>query len=136
MNSDIIFHISQHLTLINKLKLQAVSRATLQSTAWTASELNQRLLRACNGTHGTATLERLLADPRVDPSARNNAAIRRAASHGHLLVVDRLLQDPRVDPSGNYKSPLQLAAKNDMLMLSIVSFKTRASTLRPLRIMP
>jgi hypothetical protein len=47
-------------------------------------------------------VERLLADPRVDPSADNNCAIRWASSKGHLAIVERLLADPRVDPvAGN-----------------------------------
>jgi ankyrin repeat protein len=41
----------------------------------------------------------LLQDERVDPSARNNVAIRSASQKGHLAVVERLLQDERVDPS-------------------------------------
>ena len=41
----------------------------------------------------------LLADPRVDPAARNNDAIREASINGHLEVVRLLLNDPRVDPS-------------------------------------
>jgi hypothetical protein len=45
------------------------------------------------------TVNRLLQDPRVDPSANDNLAIRWAARHGHLDVMNRLLQDPRVDPS-------------------------------------
>ena len=40
----------------------------------------------------------LLADPRVDPSADNNYAIRWAAYNGHTEVVRLLLADPRVDP--------------------------------------
>ena len=39
----------------------------------------------------------LLADPRVDPAARNNDAIRWASGNGHSEVVKLLLNDPRVD---------------------------------------
>ena len=38
----------------------------------------------------------LLQDPRVDPSDRNNGAIRLAHQNGHVEVVKLLLQDPRV----------------------------------------
>jgi hypothetical protein len=38
-----------------------------------------------------------LQSPRVDPSARDNDAVRVAAFYGHLAVVDRLLEDDRVD---------------------------------------
>ena len=41
----------------------------------------------------------LLLDPRVDPSAQNNKAIRIASENGHIEVVEILLKDPRVDPS-------------------------------------
>ncbi len=36
-------------------------------------------------------VDRLLADPRVDPSDYDNYAIHGAASDGHLSVVERLL---------------------------------------------
>jgi hypothetical protein len=42
-------------------------------------------------------VERLLQDERVDPSARDNQAVRWAAENGYLTVVDRLLEDDRVD---------------------------------------
>jgi hypothetical protein len=34
-----------------------------------------------------AIVERLLADPRVDPSAKDNSALRAASKKGHLPVV-------------------------------------------------
>ena len=46
-----------------------------------------------------AIVERLLRDPRIDPSADNNRALINACVEGHTAVVDRLLQDSRVDPS-------------------------------------
>ena len=39
----------------------------------------------------------LLNDPRVDPSADDNYAIRCASENGHVEVVKLLLNDPRVD---------------------------------------
>jgi hypothetical protein len=47
----------------------------------------------------TTVVERLLADPRVDPAANDNYAIRLASQNGHATVVDVLLADPRVDPA-------------------------------------
>ena len=41
----------------------------------------------------------LLQDPRVDPAAGDNYAIRNAARRGHTEAVRVLLQDPRVDPA-------------------------------------
>jgi len=51
-------------------------------------------------------VERLLQDDRVDPSARNNLAIRWANDHGRVKVVERLLQDDRVDPSANHNEAI------------------------------
>jgi hypothetical protein len=48
-----------------------------------------------------ALLDVLLMDPRVNPSADYNWAIRAASERGNLAVVNRLLQDPRVDPSAS-----------------------------------
>jgi hypothetical protein len=59
--------------------------------------LNAFLSATINGH--LAVVERLLQDPRVDPSAGNNGAIQNASANGHLEVVERLLQDPRVDPN-------------------------------------
>ena len=52
-------------------------------------------------------LERLLKDPRVDPSANDNFTIRKASINGHLPILERLLQDPRVDPSAADNLPLR-----------------------------
>jgi ankyrin repeat protein len=41
----------------------------------------------------------LLEDPRVDPTARNNEAIRMASENGHIEVVELLLENNRVDPT-------------------------------------
>ena len=41
----------------------------------------------------------LLQDPRVNPSDKDNKAIRLASKYGRIEVVKLLLQDTRVDPS-------------------------------------
>ena len=43
-----------------------------------------------------SVVERLLQDPRVDPSDDDNYAFCMAAENGHSSVVERLLMDPRV----------------------------------------
>jgi ankyrin repeat protein len=53
---------------------------------------------SCNNGY-TDVVELLLQDKRVDPSVRNNYAIRWASKYGHTDVVELLLQDKRVDPS-------------------------------------
>ena len=40
-----------------------------------------------------------MADPRVDPAANENEAIRWASRYGHTETVRLLLADPRVDPT-------------------------------------
>ena len=56
-------------------------------------------------------VNQLLEDPRVDPSANNNYAIRLASEHGHIAVVNRLLEDPRVDPSAYFNYAIQWASE-------------------------
>jgi hypothetical protein len=55
----------------------------------------------------------LLNDPRVDPSAYNNDAIRWASKYGHVEVVKLLLNDPRVDPSVANNYAIRLASENE-----------------------
>ena len=62
------------------------------------SECSETIQEASKNGH-IQVVERLLQDPRVDPSAGNNYAIRMASHRDHIHVVERLLQDPRVDPS-------------------------------------
>jgi hypothetical protein len=69
---------------------------------------------ACLNGH-LSVVERLLADPRVDPSVYNNAAIRNACLSGLLSVVERLLADPRVDPSAYDNYAMRWASENGRL---------------------
>lgn len=46
-------------------------------------------------------IEILLQDPRIDPSADNNIAIRIASASGYSKLVKLLLADGRIDPSAN-----------------------------------
>ena len=62
-----------------------------------------------------AAVNRLLADPRVDPSARDNTAIIEVCARGHLEVVERLLADPRVNPSDVNNYALKSACANGHL---------------------
>jgi hypothetical protein len=52
-------------------------------------------------------VNKLLCNPKVDPSAFGNGAIREASSEGHLDVVNRLLKDSRVDPSACNNEAIQ-----------------------------
>jgi hypothetical protein len=51
------------------------------------------------GNGNLLAVERLLQDPRVDPSVEYNESLLLAISCGHMKIVEILLQDPRVDPS-------------------------------------
>jgi hypothetical protein len=57
-------------------------------------------------------VNRLLQDPRVDPSAQDNAAILEASGNGLIDVVNRLLQDLRVDPSAQDNQAIRWAFHN------------------------
>ena len=57
-------------------------------------------------------LKLLIQDPRVDPSANDNFAIRNASAHGHTECVKLLLQDSRVDPSARDNYAIREASKN------------------------
>jgi hypothetical protein len=75
------------------------------------------LFRTAVFTGNVELVDLLLQDPRVDPSADNNWAIRFASNNGHLSIVDRLLQDPRVDPSANDNAAIQFASYNGHLIV-------------------
>ena len=55
----------------------------------------------------------LLADNRVDPSAKNNYAIIAASNYGNTKVVKLLLADNRVDPSTCDNASIILASEYD-----------------------
>jgi ankyrin repeat protein len=54
-------------------------------------------------------VELLLADPRVDPSAKENEAIRVTCCNGNEGVAELLLADPRVDPSDKENEAIRQA---------------------------
>ena len=58
---------------------------------------------------------RLLQDPRVDPSTCSNLPFRTASTNGNLDMVERLLQDPRVDPSAYNNDAIRVASEKGHL---------------------
>jgi len=54
----------------------------------------------------------LLSDLRVDPSAKNNFAIRMASRDGYDKAVALLLNNPRVDPSVEVNYAIRIASEN------------------------
>lgn len=79
------------------------------SAAAAPARLNECLIQAAAGGH-ISTVERLLADPRVDPRADASAALIAAAREGHLPVLERLLADGRADPAQRSNAAVRLAA--------------------------
>lgn len=63
------------------------------------------------------TVKLLLADPRVDPSARKDYALRMACEYNHLEITKLLLADPRTDPSTTDNISVQIAAQEGMRLL-------------------
>jgi hypothetical protein len=59
-----------------------------------------------------AIVKLLLADPRVDPAAENNWAIRNTSFYGHASVVKLLLADLRVDPAAINNDAIRDASDN------------------------
>jgi hypothetical protein len=57
-------------------------------------------------------IESLVGDERVDPSAEDNGAIRRASKYGHHECVALLLADERVDPSAANNVAIRVASLN------------------------
>jgi hypothetical protein len=64
-----------------------------------------------------SVVELLLANPRVDPAAHSNWAIKWAAQNGHASVVALLLADPRVDPTARNNEAIRFASKMDTSQL-------------------
>ena len=61
-------------------------------------------------------ITKLLNDPRVDPTAHDNFAIKYASGYasgyGQTEIVRLLLNDPRVDPSANDNDAIKLASEH------------------------
>ena len=72
---------------------------------------NYAVKHAFGGQPMLRVLQRLLALPRVDPSANNSEAVYLACKHGDDACesLRLLLADPRVDPFAHYASALQVA---------------------------
>ena len=59
--------------------------------------IGQEVLTSAMSHSMVDIVELLIADPRVDPTAKNNNAIRMASRNGHTETVALLLADPRVE---------------------------------------
>lgn len=64
--------------------------------------------------HGQIEIVReLLKDNRIDPAARDNAAIKEACRKGYTEVIRELLKDERVDPSAEHNLSLVYAYRQN-----------------------
>jgi len=73
---------------------------------------NEFFLKAAE-TGDALSVRLLLADGRVDPTSRNNEAIKTASANGHANVVRLLLEDGRANPtSSDYDGPIRKASSN------------------------
>ncbi len=69
----------------------------------------------------------------VDPSSKNNKAIRMASENGHLESVKLLLEDKRVDPSANHNGAIRMASLNGHIEVVklLLSDKRRETKVSP-----
>ena len=63
----------------------------------------------------------LLKDPRVDPSAGDQYALRHALDQRHFEVAERLLQDFRIDPTYDQFAIVRLVREILVNMIKYVS---------------
>ncbi|KAJ3163001.1 hypothetical protein HDU88_006495 [Geranomyces variabilis] len=107
---DILYLISKHLNLPEKLKLASVSRTVRRSISWSAADNEQRLAAACNdGSLACKPLvEALLKDKRIKPYICN-AAARDAACRADVSIFSMVLEDERTDLAANLPLAFGLA---------------------------
>jgi hypothetical protein len=76
----------------------------------TYNSVSLQLVDACSEGL-TFEIDRLLQDPRVDPTYDSYRAFRVALYKGCYYAVKKLLEDPRVDPSFSYNYAISTASK-------------------------
>jgi hypothetical protein len=65
-------------------------------------------------------VERLLKDPRINPSANHNYAIRWAGRNGHKEVVQLLLDDPRTDLTEDRDIVIKYASEHKDILVQLL----------------
>ncbi len=76
-----------------------------------SSLFGSKALIASSKKNHTEVVKILLADPRVNPSAEDNDAIKSASTNGHAEVVKLLLDDGRANPSANNNYAIIIASR-------------------------
>lgn len=74
-------------------------------------ENNKAFLLACEYSN-LEIVELLSKDSRIDITAQESGALRRAACTGQVEIIDFLLRDPRIDPAANHNEPIRNASDN------------------------
>jgi ankyrin repeat protein len=85
-------------------------KEALDDPDFVTAPLPGALLAGASRNGHAAIVELLLLDPRVDPTADDNAAIQLASECGHDSVVKLLLADPRVDPAADDNSAIRYSS--------------------------
>ena len=106
---EIVRLIAARIPLEERARARYINRTWNANVTYTVDEKQTLLMHATGPKHSSGysasqmleAVDRLLDDPRVDPSSDENSAMLGALFWGHVEVIDRLLQDPRVDPSEN-----------------------------------
>lgn len=84
----------EEITLLKESNLLLQQELTILKT-----QLAGKVMKLSREKSLSSSLLRVLLDPRVDPSAKNNAAIRGASAKSHTEIVKHLLHDSRVNLS-------------------------------------
>lgn len=99
------------LTVENMMGFAKAFRAVLGHDDTTADHCAVELA----AKHGhLAVLDRLLADPRIDPAVCHSSALNGAAEHGQMATVERLLADGRSPASRGFDGSI-IGKKPDIL---------------------
>lgn len=74
-------------------------------------------LRLAVTNNNLPEVQRLLADPDIDPAAGQNRALGLACDLGFTRITRSLLADPRVDPSDNDNYAIQIACRKGYITI-------------------
>ena len=79
-------------------------------------------LTACQNGYDISVAKMLLEE-KIDPSAKNNIAIRIASAHNRIKIVKMLLEDDRVDPGVKNNETIRLTIKYGYIDIAEILLK-------------
>jgi len=99
--NELLFHLVKHLGISHLLsyKMKPEFIEIIFDLKQPSVEVREQMLTNRSILCKIELVNRLLKDPKVDPSRDGNEALLSAVHHGLVDTVDRLLQDPRIDPT-------------------------------------